>query len=73
MLLCRPLRSTLQRLSVPPFNFVGKTEARVVAVNMYEGLGYSVYRRVKGYYSGGVKEGEEDAFGEPSLFKADVD
>lgn len=30
---------------------------------MYESLGYSVFRRVRGYYSGGVKDGEEDAFG----------
>jgi N-terminal acetyltransferase B complex catalytic subunit len=30
---------------------------------MYEGLGYSVYRRVRGYYSGGVRDGDEDAYG----------
>lgn len=32
---------------------------------MYEGMGYSVYRRVEGYYNGmgGGKDGE-DAFGQ---------
>ncbi|KAH8914128.1 acyl-CoA N-acyltransferase [Atractiella rhizophila] len=32
------------------------------AVDMYESIGYSVYRKVRGYYGGGVKEGEEDAY-----------
>lgn len=32
-----------------------------VAVEMYRGLGYTVYRRVIEYYSGGV---DEDAFGQ---------
>ena len=31
---------------------------------MYENMGYGVYRTVAGYYAGGVKEGEEDAYGE---------
>lgn len=31
-----------------------------LAIKMYEGLGYVVYRRVLGYYSG---SDEEDAFG----------
>jgi N-terminal acetyltransferase B complex catalytic subunit len=36
-----------------------------VAVGMYEGLGYSVYRKVAEYYQGGGKEGQdEDGFGE---------
>ena len=35
---------------------------------MYEGMGYCVYRTVAGYYAGGVKEGEEDAYGEFPLF-----
>lgn len=35
-----------------------------VAVAMYEKLGYSVYRRVLEYYSGGV---DEDAFGEDAF------
>jgi N-terminal acetyltransferase B complex catalytic subunit len=39
-----------------------------VAIRMYEGLGYSVYRRVKEYYGSlGIGRGgqdEEDAFGE---------
>lgn len=35
-----------------------------VAIAMYENMGYCVYRTVAGYYAGGVKEGEEDAFGE---------
>jgi N-terminal acetyltransferase B complex catalytic subunit len=42
-----------------------------IAVDMYEGLGYSVYRRVREYYGSlGVGKGgrdEEDAFG-TSLF-----
>ena len=48
--------------------------ANVVAIGMYEGLGYSVYRRVREYYgSMGMGKGgrdEEDAFGQPfvSLF-----
>ena len=39
-----------------------------VAIDMYEGLGYSVYRRVREYYGSlGIGKGgrdEEDAFGE---------
>lgn len=42
--------------------------ANVVAIGMYEGLGYSVYRRVREYYgSMGLGKGgrdEEDAFGQ---------
>lgn len=38
---------------------------------MYEGMGYSVYRRVREYYGNlGMGKGgrdEEDAFGEPSV------
>lgn len=33
-----------------------------VAINMYKSLGYIVYRRVLGYYSGGADSDEEDAF-----------
>ena len=33
--------------------------SNTLAINMYNAFGYSVYRRVIGYYSG-----EEDAFGE---------
>lgn len=36
-----------------------------VAVTMYEGLGYSVYRKVAEYYQGGGKGGaDEDGYGE---------
>lgn len=36
-----------------------------VAVTMYEGLGYSVYRKVAEYYQGGGKGGQdEDGYGE---------
>lgn len=36
-----------------------------VAVSMYEGLDYSVYRKVAEYYSGGGKGGkDEDGYGE---------
>ncbi|CAN0410093.1 unnamed protein product, partial [Discosporangium mesarthrocarpum] len=34
--------------------------SNALALNMYQSFGYSVYRRVLGYYSG-----EEDAYGEP--------
>lgn len=34
-----------------------------IAVRMYEGMGYTVYRRVVEYYSAGLGEIEEDAFG----------
>jgi N-terminal acetyltransferase B complex catalytic subunit len=40
-------------------------ESNKVAINMYEKMGYSVFRRVVGYYSGkvGAKEaGDEDGF-----------
>lgn len=43
----------------------------VVAIGMYEGLGYSVYRRVREYYGslglGRSAKDEEDAFGECSV------
>ena len=46
--------------------------ANRVAVEMYEGMGYSVYRRVREYYGNlGVGKGgrdEEDAFGESVFF-----
>ena len=41
-----------------------------VAIGMYEQFGYSVYRRVKGYYhsSGpGSKHDDEDAFGRDTI------
>lgn len=45
--------------------------ANYVAINMYEGLGYSVYRRVREYYGSlGIGKGgrdEEDAFGVLSI------
>lgn len=34
------------------------------AVKMYEGMGYSVYRTVVGYYQGGTQSGDEDGYGE---------
>lgn len=40
--------------------------SNTLAINMYNAFGYSVYRRVLGYYSG-----EEDAFGE-TLEQVDV-
>lgn len=46
--------------------------ANVVAIELYEKLGYSVYRRVREYYGSlGVGKGgkdEEDAFGQRSAF-----
>lgn len=48
--------------------------ANLVAIDMYEGLGYSVYRRVREYYGNlGVGKGgrdEEDAFGVLAFFLA---
>jgi N-terminal acetyltransferase B complex catalytic subunit len=44
--------------------FVRTTNA--VAIGMYEQFGYSVYRRVKGYYhssASGNRDEDEDAFG----------
>ena len=42
----------------------------IVAVTMYEGMGYTVFRRVRDYYSGGVQP-PEDAYGEsPSVYYA---
>jgi len=63
--LARGMMALLERMSDLHQAYFVDLYVRVsndLAVNMYEGLGYSVYRRVKGYYSGGVKEGEEDAF-----------
>lgn len=36
--------------------------SNVIAVNMYKGLGYIVYRTVLGYYSGGSDSTTEDAY-----------
>jgi N-terminal acetyltransferase B complex catalytic subunit len=36
--------------------------SNTVAINMYKSLGYVVYRRVLGYYSGGADNDTEDAF-----------
>lgn len=53
--------------------------ANAVAIGMYEGLGYSVYRRVREYYGslglGVAGKDEEDAFGAliPFFFVATVD
>eukprot|EP01134_Creolimax_fragrantissima_P004832 CFRG4832T1 len=33
-----------------------------VAIDMYKKLGYTVYRRVLGYYSASIDSGEEDAY-----------
>lgn len=45
--------------------------ANNVAIDMYEGFGYSVYRRIREYYGNlGLGKGgrdEEDAFGAPVL------
>lgn len=47
--------------------------ANVIAIDMYEKMGYSVYRRVREYYGSlGVGKGgkdEEDAFGTPSYLQ----
>jgi ribosomal protein S18 acetylase RimI-like enzyme len=41
--------------------FVRKSNS--LAIDMYRRLGYSVYRCVRGYYTGGGKELDEDAYG----------
>ena len=38
------------------------------AIQMYEKLGYSVYRRIKAYYEGKDGTSDEDAFGEVFFF-----
>ena len=38
------------------------------AIQMYEKLGYSVYRRIKAYYEGKDGTSDEDAFGEFFFF-----
>jgi N-terminal acetyltransferase B complex catalytic subunit len=35
-----------------------------MAIQMYEGMGYSVYRRIRAYYEGKDGTSDEDAFGE---------
>lgn len=42
--------------------------SNAVAIKMYEGFGYTVYRRVIGYYSG-----EEDAFDMRKALPRDVE
>ncbi|KAJ3118722.1 N(alpha)-acetyltransferase 20, NatB catalytic subunit [Physocladia obscura] len=39
-------------------------ESNSVAIGMYKGFGYSIYRTVLGYYSGGGGVDEENAYGE---------
>ena len=45
--------------------------ANTLAIGMYEGMGYSVFRRVREYYSrlevGKGGKDQEDAFGESTL------
>lgn len=60
---------------LPDLNkIVGSTDCvqcfHLVAVTMYEGMGYTVFRRVRDYYSGGVQPAE-DAYGE-SIFAKDI-
>ncbi|GAA6025897.1 hypothetical protein JCM11491_001729 [Sporobolomyces phaffii] len=39
-------------------------ESNDLAIGLYQSLGYMIYRRVVGYYGGGPREPDEDAFGE---------
>lgn len=39
-----------------------------LAINMYKGLGFDIFRRIKGYYSSDGQSAAEDAFGK-CLFK----
>lgn len=74
--LARKMMSLLERVSDETYHgfFVDLYVrcANGVAIGMYEGLGYSVYRRVREYYGslgmGASGKDEEDAFGEFSLF-----
>lgn len=70
--LARKMMSLLERVSDETYHgfFVDLYVrcANGVAIGMYEGLGYSVYRRVREYYGslgmGASGKDEEDAFGE---------
>jgi len=42
-------------------------ESNDLAIGLYQSLGYMIYRRVVGYYGGGPKEPDEDAFGKSLL------
>lgn len=74
--LARKMMSLLERVSDETYHgfFVDLYVrcANGVAIGMYEGLGYSVYRRVREYYGslgmGASGKDEEDAFGEFPLF-----
>lgn len=77
--LAKGMMDLLERASATTYNgyFVDLfvRPSNHVAVAMYEGLGYGVYRKVKEYYQGGGQAGrDEDGFGEPhllsSLFRA---
>lgn len=39
-------------------------ESNDLAIGLYESLGYIIFRKVRGYYEGGPREPDEDAFGE---------
>lgn len=34
-----------------------------LAIGLYESLGYTIYRRVQGYYGGGKGQKDEDGYG----------
>ncbi|KAJ3377611.1 Nuclear import receptor [Entophlyctis sp. JEL0112] len=77
MNLAKKLMGVLETVSEKIYNtyfvdlFVRKSNS--VAIGMYKGFGYSVYRTVLGYYHGAGGEGEEDAYGnltESSLMEA---
>lgn len=48
-------------------------KSNVVGSQMYEKMGYIVYRRVLGYYGGGDGEEEEDALGTNDVIDVSFD
>lgn len=76
-----PRPSRFRRLTRPPVHSLSCPQVdlfvrcnNALAIAMYEGMGYSVYRRVEGYYNGmgGGKDGE-DAFDMRKALPKDVD
>lgn len=69
--LAKTMMDELERVTASVYNgYFVDLYVRVsnkIAIRMYEGMGYSVYRCVVEYYSAGPGEIEEDAYGELSL------
>lgn len=65
--LAKTMMDELERVTTSVYNgYFVDLYVRVsneIAVRMYEGMGYTVYRCVVEYYSAGLGEIEEDAYG----------